>query len=315
MARRSSIALAVTGLVLVVAGALVKWVLAPALVKAPLDISSTTVAEGDSQVFLVSAQAVKNVHVVATRVVRGDNSAGSADVAVYDETLCLVVQGTKADASGCASLTEPGFIQRTTDRVAFDRKNGEAVTAPKYKAAVNGDASIEHTGLDYTFPIGTARKTYSVFDTIAGKAFPARYAGSESIHGLSVYKFVQQVPESPVKIQSLIPGTYSGTTTFWVEPTTGVIVKGVQRILERFASDGKTVFDGTLTFTDKTVEKQADFANSQLSKINLIRLWVPLAAAVIGVLLLAAAWFVGRRRPRTRSPADDGERTPQDAQS
>jgi hypothetical protein len=250
MANRATIALAAAGVVFVAAGAIVKWVLAPALVKAPLDIQSTTVAQGNSAVFIVSQQAVKQVPVLATRVVTGDQSAGNGSVAVYDETLCLTVQGAKTDDAGCASRADPGFIDKSTDRVAFDRKSAMAVAGQKYRAAVNGDTSIKHEGLAYTFPIGTQKTTYPVFDTIAGKAFPARFSGTDKIHGMTVFKFVQHVPQTPVKIQSLLPGTYTATTTFWVEPTTGVIVKGAQEIHEKFTSGGKTVFDGTLTFTD-----------------------------------------------------------------
>lgn len=308
MAKRSTLAMAAAGIVLVAAGAVVKWVVAPALVKAPLDIKSTTVAEGTSKVFVITAQAVQDVHVIATRVVTGDEHAGTSDVAVYDESLCLVAKGTKTDPAGCASAADPGFIQKTTDRVAFDRVKATAVAGPKYGAHVNGDVAIKHAGLDYTFPIDTKKKAYALFDTIASKAFPAKYEGSQSMHGLTVYRFVQQIPDTPIKIQSLIPGIYSGTTTVWVEPTTGVIVKGAQHIVQKFASDGTVVFDGTLTFNDKTVREQSDFADDQLTKIHLVRNWVPLAVALIGILFLATAWFSERRRPSGRRSPEPSAR-------
>jgi hypothetical protein len=299
MAKKSAIALAATGVVLVVAGALVKWVGAPALVKAPLDISSTTVAEGPSKVFVLTQQQVRDVPVVATRVVTGDKKAGNGSVAVYDETLCLVARGTETDDRGCASAADPGFIQKTTDRIAFDRVKGTAVPGTKYRAAVNGDTSIVHEGLGYTFPIGTEKKSYPFFDTIAGKAYPAKFIGTDTIRGMEVYRFQQQVPQTDIKIQGLLPGTYEGSTTFWVEPTTGVIIKGSQRIVQKFASNGSTVFDGTLTFTDHTVQKQVDFANSQLTKIGLIRNWIPLALGVIGLALLAWSALLSARPRRT----------------
>ena len=288
------ITLAAAGILLVAAAAIVKWVAAPALVKAPLDINSTTIAQGAAQVLVVSEQQVKAVTVVATRVVKGDAKAGTGDVAVYDETLCLVVKGTHTDTAGCAPATNPGFLQKTTDRVAFDRVSAQAVSGD-YHANVNGDTKIEHAGLAYTFPIGTQKKTYQLFDTIAGKAFPATFEGTSTIDGLEVYRFVSQVPSTPITIQSILPGTYSGTTTVWVEPTTGVIVKGEQKIVQQF-QDGKPVFDGTLTFTPSTVKQQADFADDQLGKIHLIRWWIPLGLLVVGVALLLVAGLAGRRR-------------------
>lgn len=294
MRRSFRVALAAAGVLLVVAGALVKWVAGPALVKAPLDIHSTTVAEGPAKVLVVSEQQVKDVTVVATRVVTGDAEAGNGDVAVYDQTLCLVVKGTATDSSGCAKLTEPGFLQKTTDRVAFDRVSATAVRGD-YRANVNGDAKVQHTGLSYTFPIGTGKKTYPLFDTIAGKAFPATFEGTATIGGLTVYRFVSHVPKTAITIQSVLPGSYTGTTTVWVEPTTGVIVKGEQQITQQFP-DGKPVFDGTLTFTPATVQDQASFADDQLGKIHIVRWWLPLGLAVVGVALLAVAGLTGRRR-------------------
>jgi hypothetical protein len=310
MANKARIALAATGVLLVVAAALVKWVAAPALVKVPLDVKSTTVSEADGQVFVLAQQSVLPVHVIATRTVHGDKSAGTGRVAVYDETLCLVAKGTKVDGLGCAPASDPGFIDKSTDRVAFDRKSAMAVAGARFKASVNGDAAIAHDGLDYTFPIDTKKKTYPLYDTVAGKAYPAVYQGSEKFRGMTVYRFVQQIPAVAITIQKLLPGAYSGTTTVWVEPSTGVIVKGAQQIVERFASGGGTVFDANLVFNDTTVREQVDYANSQLTKIHLIRLWVPLGVAALGLVLLVAGLLVGRRRA---APPVDG-RTAEDLQ-
>lgn len=294
--------LGVIGVVLIAAGAATKWVAAPALVKIPLTVNLTTVADGSSQVYILAKQAVATVPVVATRTVQGDKGAGTGSVAVYDETLCLVAQGTKVDSQGCAASTDPGYIDKTTDRVAFNRKTGLAVAGTKYGAAVNGDAAITHSGLDYTFPIDTKKKTYPLFDAIAGKSFPAVYQGTQTIDGLTAYRFVQSVPASPVTIDNLLPGVYSGGTTVWVEPTTGVILKGAQQIIQTFASGGSTVFDGTLTFTSASVSSQAKFAKSQLAKVRLVRLWLPLGLGVAGLLLVVLALFGGRRRPDAGAP-------------
>lgn len=307
MSKPLRIALAAVGIVLVVGAAIIKWVVAPALVKIPLDVSVTTVADGRSQVFVLTAQAVRSVDVIATRTVKGDKSAGTDSVAVWDETLCLVAKGTRTDSAGCASATQPGFIQKTTDRIAFDRKSALAVpSGAKYGANVNGDKSVRHVGLGYTFPIDTKKRTYQFFDPIAGKAFPARYSGTATIHGVDVYRFVSEVTSTPIKIQSLLPGTYSGQTIVWVEPTTGVIVKGSQRIVQKFSSNGHTVFNGTLTFTDATQGHQADYADSQRNKVQLIRVWVPIGSAVLGLVLILLAVLVRRRRGTVETGQSNG---------
>jgi hypothetical protein len=297
MAKRSSVALVATGVVLVLAGGLVKWVAAPALVKVPLDVNTTTVAEGDIALFVPALQTVKQVPIVATRTVRGDKSAGTGSTAVYDETLCLVAQGTATDALGCAPATDPGFVEKSTDRIAFDRKTALPVSdGARFKANVDGNAAIVHQGLDYTFPIDTKKKSYPLFNTVIGKAYPIQYQGSEKLRGLTVYRFQQTLPVSPITIQKALPGNYVDITTVWVEPTTGVIVKGEDKVTEKITANGVAVFAGTLTFNDKTVGEQVSYAKSQLNKVHILRWWIPLAALVVGLLLVAGGLMLGRRR-------------------
>ena len=294
------------GVLLVVGAALVKWVAAPALVKIPDDVSLTTVAQGSSQVFVLQAQAVQTVPVIATRIVRSDAKAGTSSVGVFDETLCLRNRAgiTQPGPDGCVPNTDPAFVQRTTDRVAFDRKTALAVpNGQQYGAAVNGDPNIRHVGLSYTFPIDTEKQSYPFFDTVVGKAYPMNYRGTEKLNGLDVYRFEQAVPDSDIKIQDLLPGKYSNVRVVWVEPTTGVIVKGSEQIKETFAAGGQTAFSGTLVFNDASVKSQADYAKKQLSKVHLIRIWIPLTLAVLGVVLIVVGLLLLLRR--RRSPVVD----------
>ncbi len=304
MRRVGGIVLAILGLVLVVAAPVLKWGLASTLVKVPLDINRTTIAEADSQVLVLAAQRVQAVHVVATRTVTGDSKAGTANVAVYDEVLCLrASKGAGDNAAGCPVATDPTFIQRTTDRIAFGRRSGLAVAnGSRFGANVNGDKSIVHEGLGYTFPIATKKTTYPFFDTVLGKAYPMSYQDTEKLDGLTVYKFGQNVPASPIKIQGLIPGTYSNVRTVWVEPTTGVIVKGSEKIEQKFAQGGTIAFSGTLVFNDATVKSQANYAKSQMDKINLVRWWIPLGLLVLGLLAIVGGLLLARGRR-----SDDGE--------
>ena len=290
------------GVLLLVGAALVKWVAAPALVKIPQDVDRTTIAEGSSQVFVLQLQSVQTVPVVATRIVRSDAKAGTSSVGVFNQTLCLRNGSgtTPPGPDGCVPSTDPAFIQRTTDRVAFDRKTALAVpNGQKYGAAVNGDPSIRHVGLSYTFPIDTQKKSYPFFDTVVGKAYPMNYQATEKINGLDVYRFEQTVPESDIKIENLLPGKYSNVRVVWVEPTTGVVIKGSEQIKETFTSGGQTAFSGTLVFNDASVKSQADYAKKQLDKVHLIRIWIPLTLAILGVVLVLVGLLLLLRRRRS----------------
>lgn len=305
MRRVLPVALAVVGVLLIVAGGVVKWVVAPALVKVPLDVDRTTIATGVSQVFVLSRQSVDTVDVTATRSVRADKDASTGSVVVFDESLCLHGPGpTTTDQHGCAPATDPAFIQKTTDRTAVGRKSGLAVRDDgRFGTNVDGDKSIAHVGIGYTFPIDTEKKTYPFFDTVVGQAFPMHYVGTTKLHGLTLYEFRQEVPASDIKINGVLPGKYTNTRVVWVEPTTGVIVKGSEQIVQRFASGNGVAFDGTLIFTDATVASQADYARGQLRQVHLIRWWLPLGAVALGIILILVALALvprGRRSARPR---------------
>jgi hypothetical protein len=301
--RVTAVSLAALGILLIAAAGLVKWALAPSLIKAPLDVDRTTVATASAQVFVLAAQSVTKVDVTATRSVRGDKSAGTDSVAVYDESLCLHGPGTAvADKFGCVPSTDPTFIQKTTDRVAFDRKSGLAVSDDgRFATNVDGNKKITHDGIGYTFPIDTKKKTYPFFDTVVGKAYPMNYVDSEKLNGLNVYKFSQDVPKSDIKINAVLPGSYTNTRTVWVEPTTGVIVKGSEAIEQRFTSGNGVAFIGTLVFDDATVKSQADYAKDQLNKIHTVRLWLPVGALVVGLILVGIGVGLYSTGRRTRS--------------
>jgi Porin PorA len=293
------------GIVLIAGAPVMKWVAAPVLIKAPLDVDSITVSEGGSQVFVLTSQSVANVHVIATRAVRGDKAAGTSSVAVYDESLCLRTSTSGApDRDGCVAASDPGFVQKTTDRIAFDRKSGLAVNDARFHTHVNGDASIQHDGLGYTFPVGTGKQTYPFFDTVLGKAFPMNFQATDKVNGLSVYRFSQTVPESDIKINGILPGTYSNVRTVWVEPATGVIVKGSEQLTQKFAA-GPTAFAGTIVFNGPTVQERVKYAKDHLAQIRVVRSWAPLGLLVLGVLMVVVGVLLVRRRPPVALRRDD----------
>jgi hypothetical protein len=313
------------GVFLLVLAAAVKFVVAPAAVKAPLTIPSKyalVLASGQNFNFFDSTVG-KNVriNVWITRTIQGDAFSGNSSVAVYDESLCLT-RDTNNSRPGCVSKADPQhrLITNSTDRVAFDRKTGMAVNNPKYHANVDGDQNITHIGLGYKFPIDTERKTYPYFDTVVHKAFPMNYAGEDTVDGLTVYRFVQKMVNEPVYTNNTFPSTYTNTRTVWVEPTTGVIVKGREQLTQTLTGKanldpsspvvepklaGIVALQGTLQFTPETVSLQAQLAKDNLPKIHLVRLWIPLIALIVGVLSLAAAVLLFRRGPRGGGDGSD----------
>lgn len=297
------------GAFMIVAALLLPTYGASGLVKIPLDQFSETVAEAQgATVFSVpDLKEREGVNLVATRRVKSDVKAGSSDTVVFDVFLRV------EDPDLVVDDPKDRVVTATTDRVALDRRTSEAVKCCDEN--VNGEPT-EHRGLTYKFPFGTEKKTYQYFDNTALKTYPIRFVNTEQIEGIEAYKF--QMTAEPVEIDQLeVPGSlvgstektveaprfYTNTRTIWVEPTSGVIVKGQEEQLHTLrdenGDDKVTLVNATLTWNDETVEQQSELAKENSDKISLITKTLPIALGIIGVVLLLVGLFLlfsGRRR-------------------
>ncbi|WP_270889444.1 DUF3068 domain-containing protein [Pedococcus sp. 5OH_020] len=313
------------GVLLLVMAPVVRFAVAPALVRAPLDINVTLKAGGTGFQYLdAKAGGVVPITVDITRHLRGDVAAGNHDVAVYDETLCL----TRDDDNqhpGCLR-DDDRIVANYQDRIAFDRVSGYAVTgrkcgesgAQECKASVDGEP-VAHRGLGYKFPMFTGKTDYQYFDTVSKHAWPIEFKGVEKREGLEVYKFVQTITDAPAMTSGIFPSLYSNVRTLWVEPRTGVIIHGQEQIDQRLtglattepgsdmrdpALAGKTALKGTLAFTQAADRLQAGLARDGIKSITGITMIVPLAALLLGIILAGFGIFLARgadeRRARAR---------------
>ena len=275
---------------------LLPFYVVPGSKKTPLDLDITTRATGSTQLLDPTTNQVQPVQLRATRHVRTDSHASNSKYTTVDESVCImIVQG---DTPDCAKSTDPRVLSVTTDRVTANRRSGESVHVDAYNENVDGDPSIRHTGLSYKWPIDAKKKTYQFFLPNVRKAFPAVYQGSSKLRGLTVYQYVSASGPQPYQISGL-PGTLDDTRTVFVEPQTGVIVKGIEHIVQKLET-GQTVLETTLTFDDKTIDFQASYAKKKIDRLNLAGIWAPLIAGLIGLAALAGAawlWWRSRKQP------------------
>ncbi len=287
----------------VVGALMMRFFVLPNLLVTPMDQFAQSRAPGTGTVFSPSTLSEKQgVPLVAKRTIRGDVAASNRTVGVWDESLIL------SDATG-------KMINTTTDRVFFDRKTGMAVDRPG--AAVNGKP-VKHEGLSYKFPFHAKKTSYQFFDTTARKAYPMRYQATEKLQGLSVYRYEQVVPAQQVG-ELTVPGEligdpaspsvkapqyYSNTRTVWVEPFSGVIVKGAEKQLQTLRStdgtDRTKLLDATLIFDEKTQKQQADLARDARSKGSLVGVVLPLVLGLLGLALLVVGALMVLRDPAPR---------------
>ncbi|HEX4814835.1 MAG TPA: DUF3068 domain-containing protein, partial [Nonomuraea sp.] len=169
-------------------------------------------------------------------------------------------------------------------------------------------------GQIYKFPFDVEKKTYKVFNAQTQKAFDAAFVREETVDGLPVYVFEQNVPPTktetrtaPANVLGMTQTTgdvqvdrwYDGKTTFWIEPVTGSPVKQeVQRHEVLKTQDGverSAAFVGTAKMTEQTVADLVKNAQDAKNQINLLRNVIPLVLVVLGVVLLLAGVVLGRR--------------------
>src|SRR5215207_2408389 len=308
----------IVGLALVLLGAfalgfalLSRTLLSDQLLVTPLDQYSELISAGPGTYLDTKTLSEASSDLVAKRIVKGDvgGSPDNEDVNVWDVSVVLETgDGT--------------FVRAYVDRVAADRRTGESVNCCNEN--VDG-TPVTHAGLSYKFPIGVDKQEYLLWDPNSRKSYPAKFIAEDDVKGLAVYKFIQQIPGQELRRQQ-VPGTlvgesapsvdaqvwYQNTRTLWVEPVTGIIVKGNEQnrtTLRNAAGEDKiSVISFDLTFNDATQESQVDTAETNVTKVRLLSQWLPLGGLVLGLLLLAAGLLILRAdRP---APAPDVEHDP-----
>lgn len=283
------------GVFLVVLSGMSRFYIADRAIETPIDQYTTTVAPGPGKFFDASTLSEQTADLVATRTVKGDVPASSDDTGVWDVFVAV--------ETGDGTL-----VRESQDRVAFDRKTGESVNC--CGESVAGEPK-EHSGISYKFPFGTKKQDYTVWDINSAASYPATFIAEDEVQGLKVYKFQQKIDPRQIRTAdvpgSLVgetaavftaPAFYSNTRTLWVEPKSGVIVKGSEQTnttLRNSAGEDKiTVLQAEFTFNEETQGNQAGLARDAISQINLISLWLPLGSLLLGLILIAAGVLVIR---------------------
>lgn len=293
--------LAALGAFLVVA-AVVAQTWAPAQVeRTPLDTDNTTYLSGSAmKANAANDYELEPLDVVAFSTNQADADVSDDDVIAWVSTLCLVVD--EGDPTGCVDEDDPQgrLISAETDVFATDRHTGMTVNDDEYLPA---DATPQE-GLQNKWPFGAEKRTYPVWDGLAGDAVDATYEGTQDIHGLETYHYVATVDVSGVDVIEGVSGDYQATTDYFIEPRTGAIIDQVVH-QERQADGIGPILELDLGFTDAQVHKNVDDTRENLSTLELIEDTVPLVgyvlgipAAIIGILLL-----VLDRRRRTAPAA------------
>jgi len=280
------------------------------VVKFPLSTYvKTTLLGKDVSYFSPSlVRPVTGATMQVTDTVKGDGAAGNSSTAVWDEFTYLY------------DTTNQVEFQYSTRRAAFDRRTGELVDC--CGANISGNSAIRQTGLSgYVWPFDTQKQTYDVFDTTLLKPMPFRYAGTGTIQGIGVYRFVEQVAPTQTGTQNVpgslvgspertvtLPQFYAATNTYWVDPRTGGVLNTTQKqkVYLRDASSGKDLllFNGTIAMTPASVSTAVGLDATGRTELDWFEIYGPLIAALAGLVALVAGIVLIRRRGDQSEEAD-----------
>ena len=316
MRRVIGLTLAGLGAFLIVAAVLVRTYVGGQLIKFPLNeyVKTTLLAKNVSYFSPALVKSVTGATIRVTDTVKGDAKAGTSSTAVWNEFTYLY------------DVTNHKEYAVSTRRAAFNRRTAQLVDC--CGASVNGNSTIRQTGVSgYVFPLGTQKTTYGVFDTSLNRPMPFRYAGTGTIDGISVYKFVEKVAPTQAGSQK-IPGTlvgfkqsmvtlpmmYAATNTYWVDPATGGVLDTTQNQRQWLQDSSGTqrllLFNGDIVMTPPSVHTAVGLDSTGRNELNWFQNLIPLIAMLTGVALLAAGivliWLKRRGQPE-RSDAEEPE--------
>ena len=281
------------GTFLVVIG-LMAAIWAPGQVKrTPLDTDSTTRLAGTADKLNPGTGEVESLQVKATSVTKADSEHSDDEVIVFVSSPCLVID--EGDVPDCVDADDPEkrLVSASTDVFATDRSDGTAVNGSYVPPSAE-----EKEGLVNKWPFDAEKKTYPYWDGMLGQAVDAEYDGTETIDGLETYRYHVLIEEESAEVVTDVDGVYSQDKYIWIDPVTGAIINQTQHEV-RELTDGSTLLDMQLDFTEDQVSANAEDAKDNGGLLTLLTKTVPLIGLIGGVLaLLVGAFlvFAGRGR-------------------
>jgi hypothetical protein len=226
-------------------------------------------------------------------ITRSDTDASTDATGVWVQTACVVFNDD-GNAPDCVDANDPRLVSASIDEFASDRVSGMAVNDADLLPA---DA-VPHDGLVNKFPFGSEKKDYPYWDGTLGQAVPAVYESTQDVAGVQTYKYVVTIKDAPIEIAQGTAGTYDNVVEIYVEPKTGAIQQQTQD-QQRYLADGTQVLDLQAQFSDDQVQTFKDDAHTNMNKLTLLLVVVPLVGFIGGALGLlggAALLLTARRR-------------------
>lgn len=335
---RSSIALAVIGVLLLVAAAAVRFVVVPSVTKLPTDLDVTLEFEGtyngiNPGVLTGSSTEVlaEDVPIEASRNVTATDVDGDTEIVRRTDERTIGERGPQ--------VTEVLFN--------VDRETARAVPAPD-----GAEDVVDAEGLVFTLPVGPSPEDgeYEYWDQYTMQATPLTFEGEETLGGRDVYRY-ESVAEGvladppalglptflpkaqlaalapgleglvPAELLAALPAVLPSLPTSipieWTSRTT-TLVDADQELGATIAGGSTQQIIGSLDLgvttvdvpfatialysTDDSIEDRGQEVGDDSQLLNLVGTVLPIVLLVLGALALIAALLLARRAATRTAP-------------
>ena len=325
MGKKTGLILAGLGAFLLTVALLSRFYVYERLAVVPLDEDSIRVSEAsDATIFDIASQQEITVDLRSVRKVVGDVDASESASDDLDRSVAIYETSVVNAEQGVTVSEEKPPRSATHDRVAFDRHTGEAIdccdtylasTADLETGEELRDTDTPITGQYFKLPFKAEKTTYQFWDGALKDSTDLVYRGTEEIDGLTVYKYEQVIEptdvgdiNAPASIFGIdeegdvkLDRIYANTRTLWVEPETGVVIRGQEAqdvVAEYQGEEVATLTDALIGYNAKTIADNVDDYSSLATQLKVIRVWLPWLGGVIGALLVAAGLLLLVRQGR-----------------
>ena len=337
------IGILVLGIVLLVGGLAIKFVMLPSQAKFPADVDSTRNYEGELAVMMNAAALesgdlanlfLKDIPVTIERSVKTESVGGNDGAIVSDLAVMSSPQGPLATSLSIYA------INRTTMDAMAD---------------FSGDVRIlPREGLVIGWPIGSEGKDYIGWNGDTQQTTVLAYVGEEERGGINTYKFhaaeepavivdpelLSQFPPAFPKetllqlapmfgipdeqLAQLAPAleampdpvpltyTFAYDKTYWVEPTTGVLIdidvmesRAVALAIPGAPAPVALAEVQHLEYVTAaaSVQDAVDDANAGISQLNLFGTYLPFALIALGLVGVIGGIYYVTRKPEEEATA------------
>ena len=302
------------GALVLMIGVLAKPVLYHNLAKVPLDQKTTLVSVGEHMSALeVSSAGVKvltDATLQNTKIVVGIPGKAKGNSAFWQYLVVNKEVGGKD-------------LNYSQEGVSFDRVTAQAtnccgdyisVGTLDHPSAIQ--SSFTHKGLFFKFPFNTQKITYQWWDGDLGRTEPMKYVATQQVQGVQTYVFQQKTGPVTYGKQTGVPGelfntnkpvnadeVYQNTRTLYVEPNTGLIIKGVEQQNKRLEAPGFSavpITEGTIGYTAATIKKNVADLGSKGTLLGFLNGPLTWIGILLGLLLMGAGAFLASGGSRAK---------------